>query len=102
MQEQTQRTDTLISELRRALQETSDQATVNTRTTSELEVRLRKELLKGRHRLAELEPAWEMFIDKQNDEEEPREQEQCRRAAVTAQPSERRIRGPEDVSNRVE
>ena len=48
----------LISELHRALQETADQqATVNTRTASELEVRLRKELLEVRHRLAELEPA---------------------------------------------
>ena len=64
---------------------------------------MRKELLEARHRLAELEPAWEMFIEKQNDEEEEaREQEQRRRAAVTAQPSERRIRGSEDVSNRVE
>ncbi len=58
---------------------------------------LRKELLEARHRLAELEPAWEMFIDKNNDEEEARDQEQRRRAAVTAQPSERRIRGPKDA-----
>ena len=50
----------LISELRRALQETADQATFNTRTSSELEVHLHK------------------------DEEEAREQEQRRRAAVTA------------------
>ena len=39
-----------------------------------------------------------MFIAKHNDEEEAWEQEQRRRAAVTAQPSEHRIRGPEDVS----
>ena len=37
----------LISELRRALKETADQATVNTRTATELEVHLRKELLEG-------------------------------------------------------
>ena len=35
LQEQAQRTDVLISELRRALQETADQATVNTRNASE-------------------------------------------------------------------
>ena len=93
----------LISELRRALiKETADQATVNTRTAAELEVYLRKKLLEARHRLAELEPAWDMSIAKYNDEEQAREQEQRRRAAVTAQPSERHICGPEDVSNRVE
>ena len=42
----------LISELRRALQETANQATVNKRTASELEIRLRKELLEARYRLA--------------------------------------------------
>jgi hypothetical protein len=63
----------LISELRRALQETADQATFNTRTSSELEVRLRKELYEARHRLAELEPAWDLFIAKHNDEEEARQ-----------------------------
>ena len=63
---------------------------------------MRKELLEARHRLAELEPAWEMFIDKHNDEEEAREQEQRRKAAVTAQPSERRLRDSKDVSNRDE
>ena len=99
LQEQAQRTDMLISELRRALQETADQAIVNTRTASELEVHLRKELLEARYHLAELEPAWEVFIAKHNDDEEAREQEQRRRAAaaVTAQPSERRIRRPDDV-----
>ena len=55
-----------------------------------MEVHLRKELLEAKHRLAELEPAWEMFIAKHNDEEEAQESEQRRRAAVAAQPSERR------------
>ena len=55
----------LISELRRALQETANQATFNTRTASGLEVRLRKELLEARHRLAELGPHGRcLFIDK--------------------------------------
>ena len=103
LQEQALRSNMLISELRRALQETADQAIVNTRTASELEVRSRKELLEYRHRLAELESAWEMFIDKHNDVEEARDQEQRRRrAAVAVQPSERRIRGSEDASNRVD
>ena len=57
-----------------------------------MEVHLRKELLEAKHRLAELEPAWEMFIAKHNDEEEAQESEQRRRAAVAAQPSERRNR----------
>ena len=89
LQEQTQRADMLISELRRALKETADQAIANTRTAAELEVHLRKELLEAQHRLAELEPAWSMFIARHNDEEEAREQEQRHRAAVAAQPSER-------------
>ena len=73
--------DILICELRRALKETSDQATAN----SELEVQLRKEILEAHHhRLAELEPAWDMFIANHNEEEEAREQEQRRRAAVAA------------------
>ena len=55
-----------------------------------MEVQLRKELLEAKHRLAELEPAWEMFIAKHNDEEEAQESEQRRRAAVSAQPSEQR------------
>ena len=71
----------LISELRRALTtETANQAITNTRTAAELEVLLRKELLEAQLRLAELEPAWTMFIAKHNDEEEAREQEQRRRA----------------------
>ena len=92
LQEQTQRADMLISELRRALQETADQAIANTRTAAELEVHLRKELLEAKHRLAELEPAWSMFIEQHNAEEEAQEQEQRRSAAVTAQPSEHRNR----------
>ncbi len=82
LQEQTQRADMLISELRRALTtETANQAITNTRTAAELEVLLRKELLEeAQLRLAELEPAWTMFIAKHNDEEEAREQEQRRRA----------------------
>ena len=43
-----------------------------------------------------------MFIAKHNEEEEAREHKQCRRAAVAAQPSQRRNRGLEDVSNRVD
>ena len=92
LQEQTQRADMLISELRRALQETADQAIANTRTAAELEVHLRKELLEAKHRLAELEPAWSMFIEQHNAEEEAQEQEQRRSAAVAAQPSEHRNR----------
>ncbi len=63
---------------------------------------LRKELLEAKHRLAELEPAWEMFIAKHNDEEEAQESEQCRRAAVAAQPSERRNRRLKNEVTRVE
>ena len=81
LQEQTQRADMLISELRRALTtETANQAITNTRTAAELEVLLRKELLEAQLRLAELEPACTMFIAKHNDEEQAREQEQRRRA----------------------
>ena len=63
---------------------------------------LRKELLEAKHRLAELEPAWEMFIAKHNDEEEAQESEQRRRAAVVAQLSERRNRRLENEANCVE
>ena len=52
LHEQAKRIDMLISELRRALQETADQTTINTRTALELKVRLRKELLETRHCLA--------------------------------------------------
>ncbi len=54
-------------------------------------------------RLAELEPAWEMFIAKHNnDEEEAQESEQRRRAAVAAQPSEQRNRRLKNEATRVE
>ena len=67
-----------------------------------MELHLRKELPEAKHRLAELEPAWEMFIVKHNDEEEAQESEQRRRAAVAAQPSERCNRRLENEANRVE
>ena len=67
-----------------------------------MEVQLRKELLEAKHRLAELEPAWEMFIAKHNDEEEAQESEQRRRAAVSAQPSEQRNRRLENEAPRFE
>ena len=60
----------LIAELRKALKETSDQATAN--TAAKLEVQLRKEIPEAHHRLAELEPAWDMFIANYNEEEEAR------------------------------
>ena len=101
LQEQTQRADMLISELRRALTETTDQAIANTRAAAEVEVLLRKELLEAKHRIAE-EPAWSVFVEKHNDKEEIQELEHRRRAAVTAQPSGRRNRGLEDEANRVE
>ena len=58
LQEQTQKSEMLISELRQALTEATDQDVVNTRAAAEMEVLLRKELLEAKHRLAELEPAW--------------------------------------------
>jgi hypothetical protein len=39
----------------------------------ELEVALRKEILKAHHRLAEPEPAWDLFFAKHYVEEEARE-----------------------------
>ena len=72
--------------MRRALTETTDQDVANTRAAAEMEVHL----LEAKHRLAEQEPAWEIFIAKHNDEEEAQESEQRHRAAVAAQPSERR------------
>ena len=45
LQERAQRADMLISELRRALTETTDQDVANTRAAAEMEVHLRKELL---------------------------------------------------------
>ena len=65
-------------------------------------MQLRKELLETKHRIAQLEPAWEMFIEKHNDEEEAQDLEQRRRAAVVAHPSERRIRRQENEGNRIE
>ena len=101
LQEQAQLSNMLIAELRKALKETSDQATANTRTAAELEVALCKEILEAHHRLVELEPAWDMFIAKHyNEEEEAREQEQSRKAAVAAQPSEHRNRRLEDALDR--
>jgi hypothetical protein len=67
-----------------------------------MEVQLRKELLETKHRLAQLEPAWEMFIARHNEEEEAQDLEQRRRAAVVAQPSERRNRRPENEGGRIE
>ena len=67
-----------------------------------MEVLLRKELLETKRRLAQLEPAWEIFIAKHNDEEEAQDLEQHRRAAVVAQPSERRNRRIENEADRVE
>jgi hypothetical protein len=75
------------------------QDVANTRAASEMEVQLRKELLETKHRLAELEPAWDMFIVKHN---ESQELEQRRRAAVVAQPSERRNCRLKNEANRVE
>jgi hypothetical protein len=42
----------------------------NTRASAEMEVQLCKELLETKHRLAQLEPAWEMFIARHNEEED--------------------------------
>ena len=51
------------------LKETADHDTANTtRNAAELEVQLRKEILIAHHRLTELEPAWDMFIAKHNEE----------------------------------
>jgi hypothetical protein len=72
------------------------------RASAEMEVQLRKELLEIKHRLAQLEPAWEMFITSHNEEEEAQDLEQRRRAAVVAQPSERRHRRPENEGGRIE
>ena len=68
LQEQEQRSALLISELRKALKAITEQDVANTRASAEMEVLLRKEqLLEAKHRLAQLEPAWEMFIEKHND-----------------------------------
>ena len=67
LHEQAQRSEMLISKLLQALTAITDQDVANTRAVAVMEVRLRKELLEAKHRLAER-----------------------RRAAVVAQPSERR------------
>ena len=56
----------LISELCQALKTITDQDVANTRASAEMEVLLRKELLEAKHRLAELDPACDMFIAKHN------------------------------------
>ena len=102
LQEQEQRSALLISELRKALQAITDQDVAITRASAEMEVRLRKELLEAKHRLAQLEPAWGMFIEKHNDEEEAQDLEQRRRAVVVAQPSERRNRRQGNEVSRID
>jgi hypothetical protein len=82
LHEQTQRSEMLISELRQALKAITDQDVANTLGMAEMEVLLRKELLETKHRLAQLELAWEMFIAKHNDEEEAQDLEQHRRGAT--------------------
>ena len=67
-----------------------------------MEVQLRNELLEARQRVAELEPAWEMFIAQHNEDEEAQDLEQRRRASVGAQPSERRHRRLDQEAIRVE
>jgi hypothetical protein len=103
LHEQTQRSEMLVSELRHALKAITDQDIANTRASAEMKVQLRKELLETKHRLAELEPAWDMFTAKHNEEEEAhQDSEQCRRASVVAHPSKRRYRRLEIETNRVE
>ncbi len=102
LQEQEQRSALLINELRKALKAITDQDVANTRASAKMEVLLRKELLEAKQRIAQLEPAWDMFIEKHNDEEEAQDLEQRRRAAVVAQPSERRSRRQGNESSRIE
>jgi hypothetical protein len=102
LHEQEQRSELLISELRKALKAITDQDVANTRASAEMEVLHRKELLETKHRLVQLEPAWEIFIEKYNDEEEAQDLEQRRRAAVVAQSSERRNRRLENEASRIE
>ena len=101
LQEQEQRSELLISELRKALKAITAQDVANTRASAEMEVLLRKELLETKHRIAQLEPTWEMFIAKHNDEEEAQDLEQRRRAAVVVQPFERRNRRQENGASRI-
>jgi hypothetical protein len=67
LQEQAQRSAVLIRELRKALKAITDQDSANTRASAEMEVLLRKELLEAKNRIAQLEPAWEAFIERHND-----------------------------------
>ena len=92
----------LISELRKAFKAITDQDVANRHASAEVEVLLRKELLEAKQRIAQLEPAWEMFIEKHNDEEEAQDLEQRLRAAVVAQPSERRSRRQGNESSRID
>ena len=57
LQEQEQRSELLISELRKALKAITAQDVANTRASAEMEVLLRKEPLEKKHRIAPLEPA---------------------------------------------
>jgi hypothetical protein len=57
LQEQEQRSELLISELRKALKAITAQDVANTRASAEMEVLLRKEPLETKHRIAPLEPA---------------------------------------------
>jgi hypothetical protein len=77
-EQEEQRLAVLISELRKALKAITDQDGANTRASAAMEVLLRKELLEAKHRIAQLEPAWEAFIERHNDEEEAHDLEQHR------------------------
>ena len=57
LKEQEQRSELLVSELRKALKVITEQDAANTRASAELEVLLRKELRDAKHRIAQLEPA---------------------------------------------
>ena len=56
LQEQTQRSEMLIGELRQALKAITDSDIANMRASAEMKVLLRKGLLETKHRLAKLEP----------------------------------------------
>ncbi len=55
LKEQEQRSELLVSELRKALKAITDQDVANTRASAVLEVLLRKELRDAKHRIAQLE-----------------------------------------------
>jgi hypothetical protein len=68
LQEEQQRSAVLIRELHKALKAITDRDGANTRAAAEMEVQLRKDLfLEAKHRLAQLEPAWEAFIERHNE-----------------------------------